>query len=103
MKEGKQLEAINYEVDGDRLTFNVKRITTDIVVDSICSARCSLNSICFGQSTAASKNARLNLSAPLVQNLSSEEAKKIPCHAGRQILKNRVSFVQPLTPAGQKA
>lgn len=89
MKEAKLLEALNYQVNENKLTFNVKRITKDVAVNSICTTRCSLNQICFGQSTVASKNASLNLRAPLIQNLSSEDAKKIPCHAGRQILKNR--------------
>ena len=102
MPQNKELEALNYKVVENKLTFLVKRINTDVVVSSLCS-RCSLDSVCFGESTAASKKARLNLNSPLVQNLSSEEAKKIPCHAGGQILSNRVSFVRPLKPAGLKA
>ena len=88
MPQNKELEALNYKVVENKLTFLVKRISTDVVVPSFCS-RCSLDSVCFGESSAASKKARLDLSSPLVKNLSSEDAKKIPCHTGRQILKNR--------------
>ncbi|MCX6726774.1 MAG: hypothetical protein NTY75_03060 [Candidatus Shapirobacteria bacterium] len=72
-------------VDKNHLHFSVKAPKSGESMYSLC-RRCLLEECCFGEINFLNntKNANVNLNAPLVRNLTSDQ--NVPCGAGIEII-----------------